>query len=359
METLANPHRPIGLPVTIDAPEPAADPAIPAALLARCPAYRATPLRAAIELAGELGIGALYLKDERGRFGLGSFKALGAAYVIARDAADRVDRPGAPAPPERLAQALAGETYVCASAGNHGISLAAGARLFGARAVVHLPQGTPAHFARRLRALGADIVAGAGDYEACMDAARADADAHGWRLLADASWPGYVERPYRVMQGYLTMGAELAEALAEPPTHVVLQAGVGGLAAAMAAFVRACWGEAPRIVVVEPQAAPALTGSIRAGRPVTAAGPASAMARLDCKAPSHIALAALARSADCFVTVTDAEAAAGRRLLARHGMATTASGAAGVAALANAWTHPNLALDAHSRVIALVTEAPG
>jgi len=359
METLANPFRRTGLPVTIDAPEPASDPAIPTALLTRCPAYRATPLRAMPALAGELGIGALYLKDERDRFGLGSFKTLGAVYAIARDAADRADQPGAPALPERLAEALAGETYVCASAGNHGISLAAGARLFGARAVVHLPRATPAHFAGRLRALGADIVAGTGGYEACMDAARADADAHGWQLLADASWPGYVERPYRVMEGYLVMAAELAGALAEPPTHVFLQAGVGGLAAAMAAFVRARWGEAPRIVVVEPQAAPALAGSIRAGHPVIAAGPASVMARLDCKVPSHIALAALARDTDCFVTVTDAEAAAGRHLLDCHGMATTASGAAGVAALAHGRTDPDLALDAHSRVIAFVTEVPG
>ena len=92
-------------------------------------------------------------------------------------------------------------------------------------------------------------------------------------------------------------------------------------------------GGAPRIVVVEPEAAPALIDSIRAGRVIDTDGPVSSMGRLDCKTPSMIALAGLARDADLFVTITEAEAAAGVAALGRAGFATTPSGAAGVAAL--------------------------
>ena len=87
------------------------------------------------------------------------------------------------------------------------------------------------------------------------------------------------------------------------------------------------------MIVVEPDAAPALIESIRAGRVVVTTGPVSAMGRLDCKTPSMLALADLARDADRFVTLTEAQAAAGVAALAAAGLATTPSGGAGVAAL--------------------------
>ena len=156
------------------------------------------------------------------------------------------------------------------------------------------------------------------------------------------------------MEGYLQVAAEVVGQLERPPTHVLLQAGVGGFAAAMAAHLRTAWGEGPRIVVVEPGFAPALFGSIRAGAPVTADGPASCMGRLDCKTPSIIALAGLARDADEFVTITEQAATEGAASLAEAGMATTPSGAAGVAALLAGLE----GFDAHARVLAFLTEAP-
>ena len=326
----------------------------PLALLDRCPAAAPTPLHDLPALAAELGIGTLRVKDETGRMGLGSFKALGAAHAIARAA---LDAAGAEAPDNALRTALAGTTWVCASAGNHGLSVAAGARVFGARAVIYLADAVPEAFAARLRDRGAEVVRPGGDYEASMQAAETDAARHGWTLLSDSSWPGYVELPARVMEGYLAMADEIVRVLERPPTHILLQAGVGGLAAAMTAAFRACWGEAPIVVVVEPEAAPALIGSIRAGAPVTASGPVSGMGRLDCKAPSHLALGELARGADWFVTVGEDDALAAVDRLAAHGIATTPSGAAGVAALLEGpegWAPPGL--DGDSRVLAFATE---
>lgn len=359
MRHLRNPHRGRGLPLQegLAAGAVTVDPTDALALYARCPVADTTPLVAVPRLAEQFVVGELWLKDERRRLGLGSFKALGATHAIARMAADRADAPDAPADRHTLANALAATTFVCASAGNHGLSVAAGARVFGADAVVHLSHTVPEAFADRLRSKGAQVVRSGDSYEASMVAAATAAEAHGWVLLSDSSWPGYVDLPTRVMEGYLIMGAEITEALPTPPTHVVLQAGVGGMAAAVAGLIRDHWGDGPTVAVVEPSAAPALAESIAAGRPVTVEGPASSMGRLDCKEPSHVALAALARDADHFVTVTDEQCDRTVALLAEYGIATTPSGAAGVAALHHAGEHrPALQLSPDSRVLALVTE---
>ncbi|RDC71276.1 pyridoxal-phosphate dependent enzyme [Rhodovulum sp. 12E13] len=325
------------------APMPAADPAPVAELLAHCPAHARTPLVDLAELADRAGVAHVLLKDERGRMGLGSFKALGAAYAIAREAADA----GGP-----WATALAGRTFVTASAGNHGLSVAAGARLFGARARIFLARTVPEGFAARLAEKGAEVVRAGATYEESMAAAERAADTGEGTLLSDSSWPGYTDLPWRVMEGYLQLAAEAIEQVGPPPTHILLQAGVGGMAAAVAAHARAVWGDVPTIVVVEPQAAPALIESVRAGRLVTARGPVSAMGRLDCKTPSMIALGGLSRDADLFATVTEEQAQTAVATLARAGLATTPSGAAGVAALLAGLP----GVGAESRVLAILSE---
>lgn len=324
---------------------PLADARDVAAGLRHCPAHVPTPLRDAQALALRLGVSRVWLKDERARMGLGSFKALGAAYAIARQAA-------ATQAPD-LRQALQGRVYVTASAGNHGLSVAAGAALFGARAVIYLSQAVPATFAARLQTKGAEVVRDGADYEASMRAAAMAAETNGWTLLSDSSWPGYTELPLRVMEGYLQLAAEAVSQIDQPPTHILLQAGVGGLAAAVAAHARQAWGDGPQIIVVEPEAAPALIESIRAGRLVDTTGPVSAMGRLDCKTPSMIALNGLARDADCFVTVSEDAARRAVDLLGEYGLPTTPSGAAGIAALV-----AGLELPRAARVMAILSEGP-
>ncbi len=315
MQHLENPWRGRGLDGMEDVPWPSVDVAEVDALLARCPFHDPTPLR---RRDGFAGAGEVFVKDERARMGLGSFKALGAAYVIARDAAQGCAR---------------GRTYVAASAGNHGLSVAAGAMAFGARAVIYLSAAVPEGFAERLRGIGARVVREGASYEDSMRAAMQAAQENGWSLLSDSSWPGYFDPPFRVMEGYLALAGEVVQAMDEPPTHILLQAGVGGLAGACAAFFRKVWGDYPRITVVEPEAAPALVESIRAGCAVVTEGPVSCMGRLDCKEPSLIALKGLARDADAFMTISEAEAAAALSQLAGVGLASTASGGAGLAAL--------------------------
>ncbi|MEL7166004.1 MAG: pyridoxal-phosphate dependent enzyme [Pseudomonadota bacterium] len=314
-------------------------------LLALCPAHAPTPLICAPEIAARVGVLSVMIKDERGRMGLGSFKALGAAYAIACEAHDTA--------PDALADALHGRTFVTASAGNHGLSVAVGARIFGARAVIYLAETVPVAFSERLRGLGAHVVRAGENYEASMAAAEGAAATQGWTLLSDSTWDGYTRLPMLVMEGYLQLAKEAATQLSDPPTHILLQAGVGGLAASVAAYARKVWADGPQILVVEPEAAPALHDSIAAGHVVDTTGPVSAMGRLDCKTPSLVAFNGLARDADTFVTITEKEAAAAMPILADLGLHTTPSGGAGLAALL-----AGLDLPADARVWAILSEGP-
>ncbi|TDT74266.1 diaminopropionate ammonia-lyase [Litoreibacter halocynthiae] len=315
------------------------------ALLSKCPRHSATPLIEMPELARHIGVARLHVKDESNRMGLGSFKALGAAYAIACEAAGRVVA-------DRWSTALSGEVFITASAGNHGLSVAAGARLFGAKAIIFLAETVPEPFADRLRAIGADVVRSGATYEDSLVAAQTSADEGHGTLLSDGSWPDYTALPSRVMEGYLQLAVEVAEQIAEPPTHIFLQAGVGGLAAAVAAYSRSVWGSAPVIVVVEPDAAPALIESMRAGAVVETTGPVSDMGRLDCKTPSMVALAGLARDANVFMTITEEDAAQAVGVLASHGLTTTPSGGAGFAAALIGFA----GMEADARVLVILSE---
>jgi diaminopropionate ammonia-lyase len=328
-------------------------------LLKMCPVHKETPLVEASEIASCLNIASLHIKDESNRMGMGSFKALGAAYAIAKQA-DAILPEGAS--PEQYATALEGRTFVAASAGNHGLSIAAGARVFGAKAVIYLCEQVPEDFAIRLRKFGAEVVrAGAVYQESVTAATEACADPEkNWTLLADGSWVGYQDLPTDVMEGYLVIGHEVIDEFASSgkarPTHVMLQAGVGGLAAAMAVCLRKAWPEST-IVVVEPDQAPACMESVRAGRPVETHGGVSIMGRLDCKVPSHVALKCLARDANFFVTITDDQGAQAENLLTDGGFPTSSSGAAGVAALLSSEeVRREMGVDSSSRVLVFASE---
>jgi diaminopropionate ammonia-lyase len=336
--------------VPADIPYPSTDIDAVRSLLHHCPSHHITPLVRSDALATSAGVGTIYVKDESDRMSLGSFKALGAAYAIAREASltGAADQ----------ATALNGTTYVTASAGNHGSSVAAGARIFGAKSVIYIAETVPEGFAARLQSYGAQVIREGADYEASMAAALAAADAHGWRLLSDSSWAGYTELPFRVMEGYLEMAAEIVEQMPSPATHIFLQAGVGGMAASVAAYLRKTWGDDPLIAVVEPENAPALLESLAIGRPIEAPGPASIMGRLDCKVPSLIALKGLARDADAFLTLGDQSAESVLTSLGKAGFQTSPSGGAGLAALltASADIRSKLRLDQSSRVLTIMSE---
>lgn len=318
------------------------------------PGYAPTPLLDLPGLARRLGLGAVRYKDEGGRFGLGSFKALGGAYAVQR----LVDRLGGGA----------GVTFAAATDGNHGRSVAWGAAKAGARSVIYLHAGVSPGREAALRALGAGIVRVAGNYDDSVRQCARDAAAQGWHVVSDTSWEGYTDTPAAVMAGYSLIAREAVEQLGgDRPTHVLVQAGVGGVAASVCAELRdACGRDAPRFVVVEPALAACLLESARRGaRTEVALEGETVMAGLSCGDPSPLAWEILAAGADDFVAVDDAFVPPAMRMLAdgEGGDPPVVAGESGVAGLAFLLAARNdqalqaaLGLDAGSRILLIGTE---
>ncbi len=299
-------------------------------MLSLCPAYESSPL-----FRKELNGTSFWLKDETNRMGLGAFKALGGVYAVLQLIIGDEPEP-TEISLENINKKAANMTFVCASAGNHGMAVAAGAKIFGAKARIHLSATVPADFTKRLEDKGAEVIHSGENYEESVQAAIEDADKNGFIHLADGSWPGYTEAPRLVMEGYTVIAEEMRQTFEENsqwPTHVFLQAGVGGLAAAITYMIRKNWQVQPEIIVVEPDFAPCLKESKNAGEVVTVDGPDSNMGRLDCKTASMLAFEILNAGADHYVTVSDDMATLAAEEISAGGTPTTPSGAAGYAAL--------------------------
>ena len=342
------------------------------------PGYRPTPLVALPGLAAELGIARLAVKDEGGRFGLGSFKALGGAYAVLRQLRARIAAETGKTPSTeallagRFAGIAAGLTVCCATDGNHGRSVAWGAQTFGLPCVIYLHAQVSAGREAAIARFGAEVRRVPGTYDDSLRRAAEDAAENGWTVVSDTSYEGYREIPRDVMAGYAVMAAEALEQWeAAPPTpgpsHVFLQAGVGGLAAAVCGALWQSLGEGrPRFIVVEPEAAACLFASAAEGKAATIGGDLDTiMAGLACGETSLIAWDLLRHGAEGFMTLPDASAPLCMRLLADGvdgdpPLVAGESAVAGLAALICARHRPELAeamgLDAESRVLLFSTE---
>lgn len=332
-----------------------------------------TPLHALPGLAAALGIGTLVVKDEGRRLGLGSFKALGGAYAVVRlvleEASARLGRTlsdGDIAGPAVRAVA-GGMTFACATDGNHGRSVAQGAGLVGARSVIFVHGGVSEERVAAIARFGARMVRVPGTYDDSVREAARVAQENGWTVVSDTSWEGYERIPGLVMQGYTAIAQEAFAQLPQAPTHVFVQAGVGGIAAAMATQMAVQYGaERPVFIVVEPELAACVFAAARSGQAVAIDhGAPTVMAMLECYEPSPIALRVLLRAADAFLTATDAQAVEAMNRLARPegtdpAIVAGESGAAGLAGLLAALRDPAaraaLRLDATSRVFLVNTE---
>lgn len=330
-----------------------------------------TPLVALPGIAAETGIDQLFLKNEALRLGQGSFKALGGAYAVMvlfkrllevhLGGEVRVTQLLSP-----TARDFAGSvTVCCATDGNHGKSVAAGARLLGCRSVIFVHQGVSD---ARIEALGADeIIRVPGSYDDSVNESERVAKAKGWNLVSDTSWPGYEEIPATVGQGYTILADEALRQMQTTPTHVFLQAGVGGFAASIAGHLADRLGaKKPTIIIVEPDRAACVFASAKAGKLVSVAPTEpTVMAMLECYTPSLIAWRILEKAADAFMTVSEEDAKQAMRALAfpkagDKAIVAGESGAAGLAGLLaitrDTEARAALKLDKDSRVLVINTE---
>ncbi|MER9296425.1 diaminopropionate ammonia-lyase [Mesorhizobium sp. M0621] len=330
-----------------------------------------TPLHALPALAAELGLGAIHIKDEGFRLGLGSFKALGGAYAVFRlvleKASTRLGRPVDVADLDRpdVRTIAATITFACATDGNHGRSVAQGAQLVGARAAIFVHAGVSEERIAAIARYGAEMIRVDGNYDDSVRQAAQVSAEKGWTVVSDTSWPGYERIPGLVMQGYTAIVREALRQLPRTPTHVFVQAGVGGIAAAVAGHLAIVLGDArPTLIVVEPARAACVFAAAQVGRPVKVAhGRPTVMAMLECYEASPVAWRVLARAADAFMTVGEDDAIAVMRRLARPGagdpvIVAGESGGVGLAGLirAVAENRAELQLGGKSRVLVINTE---
>ncbi len=342
--------------------------------------YQPTPLVDLPGLAASLGIKNVCVKDESHRFGLNAFKVLGGSYAVARCLAERMQLPAdglvrgmldAPA-----ARAAAGQiTFISTTDGNHGRGLAWTARELGYPCIIYMPKGSDKTRQNNIQAQGAQCSITDLNYDDTVRMSWNLARKKGYVMVQDTAWDGYEQIPAWIMQGYLTLAAEILEQLHwlnVRPSHCFLQAGVGSFAAAVAAFLVAAMGEnAPRFIVVEPHAADCFYRSALAGD-----GKAHAvegdlqtlMAGLACGEPSSLAWNILKDYSTAFMSCPDYMAANGMRMLAApikgdQPIVSGESGAAGAGALHWLMCNPAatdqreaLSLNADASVLLISTE---
>ena len=347
--------------------------------------YSPTPLVALPGLAGELDLKNVCVKDESHRFGLNAFKVLGGSYAMARCLAQRLNLPDQGLTKSQLhsaATSTAGTntaadkiTFISTTDGNHGRGLAWTARELGYPCIIYMPKGSEPTRRDNILALGAQCSITDLNYDDTVRMSWKMAQEKGYVMVQDTAWEGYEQIPAWIMQGYLTLAAEILEQLQAAsirPTHCFLQAGVGSFAAAVAAFLVAAMGsDAPRIIIVEPHAANCFYQSALAGDGKARAVGGSLqtlMAGLACGEPSTLAWSILKDYTTAFMSCPDYMAANGMRMLAApirgdQPIVSGESGAAGAGALHWLMCHPAaadqreaLGLSAEASVLLISTE---
>lgn len=341
--------------------------------LKQCPAYKPTPLYSLPALAERLGIGELRVKDESQRFGLGAFKALGGILAVGNVLTGAVGE--AFHQSTTFANILKGHdkeitsrfVFATASSGNHGRAVAAGAQLFGNRCIVFLPKFTSAGKEAAIRERGAEVIRVDGDYDAAVAECRRQSEQNGWQIISDTSWEDYESVPKSVMRGYTVLVHEAGvDQWGVAPTHVFVQAGVGGLAAAVIGYLWAVCDRRPISVVVEPASADCWFQSNLAGKPTLASGNAdTAMGGLACREISPLTWPVVGEAADWFMTIEEEDVTPARHLFATPLendpiIESGPSGCAGLAGLTRACTDEAafkaLGLNKKSRVLLINSE---
>ena len=212
--------------------------------------YNPTPLLLLNKLSKELNLNKIYYKDESKRFDLKSFKALGGAYAV-----------------EKVTKGNKDITVSTATAGNHGRSVAWGARKLGLKCKIFISEYVSDARSKAMEDLGAVVVKVKGNYEKSLIECIKQSTDNNWQIVQDVAWKNYMLVPTLTMAGYSVMMKEIVDQLNnEEITHIFLQAGVGGMAGAMVAGAARYLKNIPRMIVVEPDSAACVMESIKTGK---------------------------------------------------------------------------------------------
>ena len=293
------------------------------------PGYGATPLHRLTKLEALLGCGEIHYKDESARFGLGSFKALGGAYAVlklvaslyrqdhAQDIALGDIRKG------KIKDYAQSVTVATATDGNHGRSVAWGAKNAGCPCRIYIHAEVSQGRANAMQDLGAEVIRIEGDYDESVRRCASDVEKNGWHMVSDTSYDGYTAIPSDVMAGYTVLASEIVQQLEAPPTHIFVQAGVGGLAGAVCARLWMEYGRVrPHITLVESDYSACVLQSFEDSSPASVEIVSeTVMAGLSCGEMSLLAWEILSNCCDQVVTLDDDSVAPAMKWFADSRMA--------------------------------------
>ena len=252
--------------------------------------YSSTPLVSLNKLSEKLKLNKIYYKDESKRFHLKSFKALGGAYAV-----------------EKIIKGNDKKVISTATAGNHGRSVAWGSQKNGLECKIFISEFVSESRAKVMRGFGADVIRIKGNYEDSLNECIQQSNKNNWQIVQDVAWEDYKLVPKLTMAGYSVMMKEISEQIKdEKISHVILQAGVGGMAAAMVAGIARYLDYIPKIIIVEPDTAACVLESIKTGKiEKISIEKESIMGGMSCGEVSLVPWEILKNAAHFCVTVSD------------------------------------------------------
>ena len=252
--------------------------------------YSPTPLISLNKLSEKLKINKIFYKDESKRFNLKSFKALGGAYAV-----------------EKVSRGNKEIVISTATAGNHGRSVAWGSKKLGLKCKIFISEYVSEFRAKVMRSFGADVIRVKGNYDASLKECIKQSKQNNWQIVQDVAWQDYKLVPKLTMAGYSVMMKEISEQINnEQISHVILQAGVGGMAAAMVAGIARYLDNVPKIIVVEPDNAACVLESVKAGEiKKISIKKESLMGGMSCDEVSLVPWEILKNSVSYCITVSD------------------------------------------------------
>ncbi len=252
--------------------------------------YFPTPLTSLNKLSQKLKLNKIFYKDESKRFNLKSFKALGGAYAV-----------------EKVSKGNKEIVISTATAGNHGRSVAWGSKKLGLKCKIFISEYVSEFRAKVMRSFGADVIRVKGNYDASLKECIKQSKQNNWQIVQDVAWEDYKLVPKLTMAGYSVMMKEISEQINnEQFSHVILQAGVGGMAAGMVAGIARYLNYVPKIIVVEPESAACVLESIKSGKiEKISIKKESIMGGMSCDEVSLVPWEILKNSVSHCVTVSD------------------------------------------------------
>ncbi len=335
--------------------------------------YKPTPLLSLKEIALQTGVKKIYYKDESSRFGLGSFKALGGTYGVLKFIQDelKIDIGTAVTLEDihkgKYKEQISRYTVTTATDGNHGRSVAYGAKLFGCKCQIYIHAEVSSGRQDAMEKLDANVIRVNGNYDKSLKVCKQESELNNWHIISDTSYPGYTKYPRDIMAGYNVMSEEIASKLEEEmemPTHIFLQGGVGSFPGAICGYF---WEKFPnnniKFIVVESEHAPCLIRSAQNNQMTSVnIKKETMMAGLSCGEPSLLGWEILSIGVDDFVSISDQLIPSTMRILANNNPPIEAgeSSVAGLTALIEIMKAQDIAekikLDSESIVLLFGTE---